>query len=186
MNIRKLLPGIKTNIPLKNYTTFRIGGPAKYFFVAKNEKDLIKAILLAKKINLPFFILGGGSNVLVSDKGYNGLVIKFGQPLSYYVSKGLEWAVGIPGTVQGAIYNNAGAFGKSMKDVTKTVTVLEIPNSKSQSSNRFKIKKLKNHDCRFDYRDSIFKHRKDLIILSAEIKTRKSNHQKIKKYLKYR
>ena len=102
----------RKNVPLKNYTTFKIGGPAKYFFEAKRKEELIEAIKLAKKLKLPFFILGGGSNLLVSDKGFDGLVIKFGQPLSSYVSKGLEWAVGIPGTVQGAVYSNAGAFKK--------------------------------------------------------------------------
>jgi len=78
MRIEKLLPGVKKNILLKNYTTFRIGGRAKYFFVAKTKENLIKAITVAKKLRLPFFILGGGSNLLVSDKGYKGLVIKFG------------------------------------------------------------------------------------------------------------
>jgi len=76
MKIEKLLPGIKRNILLKDYTTFKIGGPAKYFFLAKTKEDLIKAVITAKKFRLPFFILGGGSNLLVSDKGFKGLVIK--------------------------------------------------------------------------------------------------------------
>ena len=76
MDIKKELPGVKGNVLLKDYTTFKIGGKAKYFFVAKNKEDLIKAISVAKKFKLPFFVLGGGSNLLVSDKGYNGLVIK--------------------------------------------------------------------------------------------------------------
>ena len=75
--IEKLLKGVKKNVILKNYTTFQIGGPAQYFFIAKTKQDLIKAIQAAKKNNLPFFILGGGSNLLVSDKGFNGLIIKF-------------------------------------------------------------------------------------------------------------
>ncbi|MDI6602912.1 MAG: FAD-binding protein, partial [Patescibacteria group bacterium] len=127
MGIKKLLPGVKKNVLLKNYTTFRIGGPAKYFFIAKTKEEIIKAIKWAKENKLPFFILGEGSNILVSDKGFNGLVIKFGQPLSFYVLKtkrrraewgeakvkkktmkfsspGLEWAAGIPGTIQGAVY----------------------------------------------------------------------------------
>jgi UDP-N-acetylmuramate dehydrogenase len=168
----------KRNVLLKNYTTFRIGGPAKYFFVAKNKTELIEAILTAKKLKLPFFILGGGSNILVSDKGFSGLVIKFGQPLSSYVPKGLEWAVGIPGTIQGAVCGNAGAFGKSMKDVVEEVEVLDVKDL------RFKIYDLR--DCKFGYRDSIFKHKKNLIILSVKIKSRKSNPQKIKQYLEYR
>lgn len=178
MTIEQLLPGIQRNILLKNYTTFRIGGPAKYFFVAGTKNDLLKALTVAKKLGLPFFILGGGSNLLVSDKGFNGLVIKFGQPLSLYVSKGLEWAVGIPGTVQGAVCSNAGAFKKSMKDVVESIEVFDMKTGK--------VKIFKNKDCRFSYRNSIFKRKKNLIILSVKIKPKKSNTKKIKQYLDYR
>lgn len=171
MNFRK-------NILLKKYTTFKIGGPAKYFFEAKTKIELISALKLAKEKNLPFFILGGGSNLLVSDQGFNGLVIKFGQPLSAYVTKGLEWAIGIPGTIQAAVWGNAGAFGGSMADVVKSVEVLDI--------NSLKIKILKNKDCKFAYRDSVFKQKKNLIILSVEIKTKKSSLKKIKEYLAHR
>ena len=196
MNIQKLLPGIKKNVLLKNYTTFKIGGRAKYFYIAKNKEDLIRAITLAKKMKLPFFILGGGSNLLISDRGFNGLVIKFGQPLSLYVSKGLEWAVGIPGTIQGAVCGNAGAFKQSMQDAVKEVEVFDVKTGE--------IKNFKNKDCQFSYKDSIFKKKKNLIILSVKIKNRasegsededenevliaskKSNAQKIKEYLDYR
>ena len=186
----------RKNILLKNYTTFKIGGAAKYFFEAETKEDLIEAIKMAKKMKLPFFMFGGGSNILVSDKGFNGLVIKFGQPLSSFVSKGLEWAVGIPGTIQGAVCSNAGAFKKSMKDVVKEVEVFDTETEK--------IKIFKKRDCKFGYRDSIFKHKKNLIILSVKIKNRasegsegedenevliapkKSNTKKIKQYLDYR
>ncbi|OIO46193.1 MAG: UDP-N-acetylenolpyruvoylglucosamine reductase, partial [Parcubacteria group bacterium CG1_02_39_15] len=196
MNIQKLLPGIKKNVLLKNYTTFKIGGRAKYFYIAKDKEDLIRAITLAKKMKLPFFILGGGSNLLISDRGFNGLVIKFGQPLSLYVSKGLEWAVGIPGTIQGAVCGNAGAFKQSMQDAVKEVEVFDVKTGE--------IKNFKNKDCQFSYKDSIFKKKKNLIILSVKIKNRasegsededenevliaskKSNAQKIKEYLDYR
>jgi len=169
---------IQKNVLLKNYTTFKIGGKAKYFFVAKTKKDLVEAIKLAKKMKLPFFVLGGGSNILVSDKGFNGLVIKFGQPLSSYIPKGLEWAVGIPGTIQGAVCGNAGAFKKSMKDVVKEVEVFDTKTEK--------VKILKNKDCRFSYRNSIFRKKKNLIILSVKIKSKKSDTKKIKQYLDYR
>ena len=196
MNIQKLLPGIKKNVLLKNYTTFKIGGRAKYFYIAKDKEDLIRAITLAKKMKLPFFILGGGSNLLISDRGFNGLVIKFGQPLSLYVSKGLEWAVGIPGTIQGAVCGNTGAFKQSMQDAVKEVEVFDVKTGE--------IKNFKNKDCQFSYKDSIFKKKKNLIILSVKIKNRasegsededenevliaskKSNAQKIKEYLDYR
>ena len=174
----KELPGVKKNVLLKNYTTFKIGGKAKYFFVAKTKKDLVEAIKLAKKMKLPFFVLGGGSNILVSDKGFNGLVIKFGQPLSSYIPKGLEWAVGIPGTIQGAVCGNAIAFKKSMKDVVKEVEVFDTKTEK--------VKIFKNKDCRFSYRNSIFRKKKNLIILSVKIKSKKSDAKKIKQYLDYR
>jgi UDP-N-acetylmuramate dehydrogenase len=205
MDIKKDLPGVKENVLLKNFTTFRIGGKAKYFFLAKSKEDLIKAILLAKKFNLPFFILGGGSNLLVSDKGYNGIVIRFqisnfrfqknkiiagaGTPLAILVSEatknsltGLEWAAGIPGTVGGAIWGNAGAFGKSMADVVKEVEVLDTKDL------RFKIYDFKK--CKFGYRDSIFKHKKNLIILSAVLRLKKGKgkeiERKIRENLNYR
>jgi len=148
-------------------------------------------------MKLPFFILGGGSNLLVSDEGYKGLVIKFGQPLSLYVPKGLEWATGIPGTLQGAVFGNAGAFGKSMKDVVKEVKVFDAKTEK--------IKNFKNKDCQFSYKNSIFRKKKiqstkqsfvlgrahknmcsDLIILSVKIKSKKSNPKKIKEYFGYK
>ena len=178
---------LQENIPLKKYATLKIGGPAKYFFVAKTKLSLVKAIKWAKKKNLPFFILGAGSNVLFSDKGYQGLVIKFQNPrLSQLVNNGLEWAIGIPGTMAGAVWGNAGAFGKSMKDVVKTVEVFDIKDEK--------IKTLNNKDCQFGYRDSIFKKNPNLIILSAEIKQKKNRNPpplklrraRIKEYLVYR
>jgi UDP-N-acetylmuramate dehydrogenase len=167
------------NILLKNHTTFKIGGPAKYFYIAKNKKNLILAAQWAKKKKLPFFILGGGSNVLISDRGFKGLVIKFqNQKLSEFVNRGLEWAVGIPGTVGGAIWGNAGAFQKSMKDVVKEVEVYD--------AKKEKIMRLNNRQCKFGRKTSIFRKNTNLIILSAKIKPRKSNPRKIKEYLRYR
>ena len=197
--IERLLKRVQKNILLKNYTTFKIGGRAQYFFVAKNQKDLISAIKMAKKFNLPFFILGAGTNLLVSDKGYKGLVIKIqnskikiqkseikvdagamlGKLLNATVSVGLtgfEWAAGIPGTVGGAVLGNAGAFGKSMKDIVNEVEVFDAKTGK--------IKIFKNKDCKFGYRDSIFKHKKNLIILSAILQLKKREKGKIKEKIK--
>ena len=201
---------LQKNISLKKYTTFRIGGKAKYFFKAETKEDLIEAINLAKKKKLPFFILGGGSNILVADEGYNGLVIKLqitnsksqtdsklqipkiyaeaGTPLASVVSKatkksltGLEWAAGIPGTAGGAIYGNAGAFGSSMKDIVKTITVLEYGQSSEAEPRKIIVK---NKDCEFGYRDSAFKHKKNLIILSAILQLKKGKRKEIEKKIK--
>ena len=198
---------LQKNISLKNHTSFQIGGKAKYFCVVKNKEDLVSAIKFAKEKKLPFFILGQGSNLLVADKGFKGVVIKIenckvkienckafaeaGVLLSRLVNSsaesgltGLEWAAGIPGTVGGAVYGNAGAFGKSMKDITKTVTVLEITNSKLRTLNKFKIKKYKNKECHFGYGDSIFKKKKNLIIVSADLKLKKGKKKEIKRRIK--
>ena len=206
---KKLLAGVKKNVSLKNYNTFSIGGKAKYFFITKSKDELVSAILVAKKLKLPLFILGNGSNLLVSDRGFKGIVIKIqnskfkiqnknlkfkitcdaGVTLTKLISEclkigatGLEWTAGIPGTLGGAIYGNAGAFGKSIGDNVIEVEVLDIRDL------RFKIYDLKK--CKFGYRDSIFKKKKDLIILSAEIKLEKGDKKeirdKIKEYLDYR
>lgn len=202
---KELLGRFKKDVLLKNYSSFEIGGSAKYFFLAKSKKDLIDAISSAEKNSLPFFILGGGSNLLISDAGYNGLVIKMinkkykieneiayaeaGVPLSFLAAEtvknnlfGLEWAVGIPGTIGGAVYGNAGAFGKSMEDIIKKVEVFDKKTKK--------IKFLKDKDCKFNYRRSVFKTNKNLIVLSVEMHlksgNRKSIKEKMKEFLDYR
>ena len=200
-------PKFKKDILLKNYTTFKIGGPAKYFFEAKNKKDLIKAIKTAQELKLDFFILGGGGNVLAADEGYDGLIIKIQNPKSEIRNKfkiqdskfqiccyagvslakllaesleagatGLEWAIGIPGTVGGAIRGNAAAFGQSISDIVKKVEVLEI-----KPEGKLQVKSYKLQDCQFRYRDSIFKHNKKLIILSAELEMKKRDKKEIRK-----
>jgi UDP-N-acetylmuramate dehydrogenase len=199
MDINKFLPSVKRNIPLKNHTAFGIGGSARYFFEAKNKDDLLSVLKTAKRFNLPFFILGGGSNLLVSDKGYKGLVIKIlnnkykilegkvsaeaGASLGRLVNvsanfgfSGLEWASGIPGTVGGAVFGNAGAFSKSMKDTVKKVEVIDLRTLK------FKTYNLK--DCRFNYRESVFKRKNNLIIVSVILKLKKGKKPEIRKKIK--
>lgn len=192
---------LQNNVILANFTTFKIGGTAKYFIKAKNQKEIIDAVKWAKKRNLPFFVLGNGSNVLFSDDGFEGLVInvrcsKFeirgkkiiaeaGCPLQKLVQEtikkslaGLEWAAGIPGTLGGAIYGNAGAFSKEIKDVVEKVKILELKNSE------LRIKELKNKDCKFGYRESVFKKKKKLIILEAILKLKKGDKKKLKEKVK--
>lgn len=206
MKIEEKFPQIKKNVLLANYTTFGIGGTAKYFLIAEKKQDLIDVIKEAKKLNIPFFVIGGGSNILVADEGFWGLIIKlkmkgverrgenniftkagvkiddlvkFSQQKSL---TGLEWARGIPGTVAGAVYGNIGAFGVSMKDIVKEVEVFNTED--------MEIKKFSKKDCKFSQKDSIFKHQKNLIILSCVLELEKGDKKeitkRIKKYLNYR
>ena len=138
---------IKQNEPLSKHTTFAIGGPAKYFAAAKTKEEVLEAIDFAEKKKLPFFVLGGGSNILINDGGYDGLIIKIqiggvkveedvitagaGVLLSQLVNEsankglsGLEWAVGIPGTIGGAVNGNAGAYGRSVSESVDEINVV--------------------------------------------------------------
>ena len=151
--LMEALPGVQGNVLLKDYTTYKIGGPAKYFFIAKNKNDLLRALELSKKFKLPVFILGGGSNLLISDKGFNGMVIKIDiGDINFYGNKavvgagaslpklasltaskgfsGLEWSAGVPGTVGGAIYGHAQAFGTKISSSINSVEALDIKNLK--------------------------------------------------------
>lgn len=193
LKLKELLPKIRKNVSLKNYSTYKIGGPAKYFFVAKNKDGLIKALKISKKLKVPCFVLGGGSNILFSDKGFQGLVIKVenkgikllnnntilagaGVELSKAVwlsakrsLKGIEWAGGLPGTLGGAVRGNAGAFGGEIKDSILKVEALD---------KNFNFKKLSNKQCQFSYRSSIFKKR-NWTVLSATIKLKKGDKKNI-------
>lgn len=179
---------------LAKFTTFQIGGPAKYFFIAKTKNELAKTLKLANELNLKILILGGGSNMLISDLGFNGLVIKIeNQELKVKNEKiicgagiellelvkmsvknnlrGLEKLAGIPGTVGGAIRGNAGAFGQEMKDKVESVEVVAINGE---------IRNLSNNECGFQYRNSIFKKTKDLVVWSCVIKLENGDAEKIK------
>ena len=201
------------NISLSKYSSYKIGGPAKYFFKAKNIEDIIKAIkkwrgfasYRNKASCTGLFILGGGTNILFDDDGFNGLVIKpdikfikrdgntlmvgAGTPLTpllnYSIIKnlsGFEWAAGIPGTVGGAVRCNAGAFGGEMKDVIVEVYILDISKSKPR------IKKRSRSACCFGYRSSIFKKqpfgKTGEIITYVVLKLKDGNRKSIKKIIK--
>jgi UDP-N-acetylmuramate dehydrogenase len=183
---------IQENVILAPFTTFRIGGPARYFVEVRSEEELIKALDFAKEKNLKFFILGGGSNLLVADQGFDGVVIKMkfnefsidsekavvevgaGVPLSKVVRDtaatgmtGMEWAAGIPGTFGGAVRGNAGAYGGEAKDVTESVKIIDAKTRE--------IKEIVREDCNFIYRGSLFKDDGALIIISAKLKLAKGN-----------
>jgi len=192
------------NVELAPFTTFKIGGKADYFCKVNNLRELKTALKEAKKMNQPIFILAGGSNILVSDEGFRGIVIKVssfkfqvlknrivsdaGVLLSQLVAKsleigatGLEWAIGIPGTVGGAICGNSGAYGKNIGEITKKVQVLDLKT--------LTLKNYAHRDCQFCYRESIFK-KMPSVILSAVLELKKGNAltsaELIKTYLKQR
>ena len=192
---------VQKNVLLAPYTTFKIGGPAKFFTEVKNEKELIEALTYAEKNDLEYFVLAGGSNVLISDNGFNGLVIKIcdmryairdtrvecgaGILLSKIVSKtaeaglsGLEWAAGIPGTIGGAVRGNAGAFGGCMADAVKKVRVA-VQGKPQVTCLPDRQASYKLQECKFGYRSSIFKEKQNIIILSVVLKLKKGNAEKI-------
>ncbi len=205
---------IKKNIKLADYTTFKIGGNAKYFFIAKNEKDVLDILKWVEEKKEKIFILGGGSNLLFRDEGFNGVVIKMEMCVDIKIKKeskkkvllnidagckflkliyfsrefsfsGVEWASGIPRlTAGGAIRGNAGAFCSSMSDIVKNVRFIDY---KDQNK---KIIKLSNKECEFKYRSSIFKKNGSSIILSAELELNRGDKyeiiEKIKRYAKFR
>jgi UDP-N-acetylmuramate dehydrogenase len=199
-NIKEELLGVEKNVPLKNYTTYKIGGPAKYFFVAKTKEDLINAIKTAKKFKVPVFILGGGSNLLISDKGFNGMVIKIDimgadfdgnkltvgagenlTRLSYLLAdkglSGLEWATGIPSAaIGGSIYGHAQAFGTKISSIIESVQVVDYKT--------LEIKSFTKEQCNFSLKNSIFKKNKNFVIISAVLIFEKKDPEEIKAQIK--
>lgn len=160
------------NYPLSNLTTLQIGGPARLFVTAKTEDELKEAIAYAKGNSLPYLVIGGGSNLLVSDNPLNCLVIKneiegivkivrvlnvdSGLNLQHLVDysiannlSGLQKLTGIPGTLGGAVFGNAGAYGQTISDYIREVCCLNPQTGE--------ILTLQKDECGFDYRDSIFK-----------------------------
>ena len=196
MLFSKLNCVVKYDEPLKNHTTFQIGGKCIALIEPKKVEDIIEAIKICRENNLKFFVIGNGSNLLVPDDGYNGVIIKIksefsniqvegecliahsGAKLSevYTVAyenslTGFEFASGIPGTIGGAIFMNAGAYGGEMKDIVESVEVLDLDN--------YEVKELKNEELDFSYRKSIIQ-RKNYIVLTIKLKLNKGNKEEIK------
>jgi UDP-N-acetylmuramate dehydrogenase len=182
------------NYPLAQLSTFKIGGNAEFFIEIREKDELMESIVWAGSEGLKISLIGGCSNVLISDKGVKGLLIKIaykesriegefaaagaGANLSSLVilSKdaglaGLEWAVGIPGTVGGAVRGNAGAYGASMGVSVEEVEAFD------KKSGKFMI--LKKEDCGFKYRSSIFAENQDLIIWKIRLKLEIGDKKKI-------
>lgn len=181
--------------PMKKHITFRVGGNADYFVTPKTVEDIKKVIALCKNEGIPYYILGNGSNLLVSDQGYRGVIIqiykemsdikiegnyvkaqagallsKIGSQAFEYGLTGFEFAAGIPGTLGGAVVMNAGAYGGEMKDIIEEVLVL-TPEGK--------ILKLKNEELELGYRTSIIS-KKNYIVLEAIIRLESGDKDVIK------
>ena len=186
---------IKPEEPMKNHVTFRVGGPADFFVTPKNYEELSGVLKCCAKYEMPCYIMGNGSNLLVSDQGYRGVVIQLfrqlndiqcegnviraqaGALLSAVANRaleekltGFEFAAGIPGTLGGACVMNAGAYGGEMKDVLKSVAVL------TREGERITLQK---NELELGYRTSIIA-KKDYIVLEAEIELEAGDAEEIK------
>ena len=189
---------VKFGIALKGKTTFAIGGKAEIFAQPQDLGNLKSLVVMAKKRKVPIFILGAGSNILVSDKGVKGIVLKLNSPDFKKVSfkgnrawagsgvalprliqearqsslSGLEFLAGIPGSVGGALIMNAGAWGKSIGDLIEEVQVMDYNG---------KIRTLKRSGIKFSYRASNLD---KYIILGAAFRLSKINKKNISRNLK--
>lgn len=169
---------LQENIPLAPMTTFRIGGPARFFVEAKSPDEVQEAVALARSKSLPLFVLGGGSNLLIADAGWSGLVLRIaipgieqrpgsndegkvlfevgaGEPWDRFVSRavvakcaGIECLSGIPGSVGGTPVQNVGAYGQ---EVSETIDSVEVFDAKDGQ-----VRELCREACGFSYRSSIF------------------------------
>ena len=189
---------ILTNELMSRHTTFRVGGPADFFVTPKTKEDVRDVIRVCKEVGMPYYIIGNGSNLLVSDAGYRGVIVQIykemnevkvegdlvkaqaGALLSGIAAKalgaeltGFEFASGIPGTIGGACVMNAGAYGGEMKDVLESVTVL---------TGEGKIIELGRNELELGYRTSVIA-KKGYIVLGAVLKLERGDGEKIKTYM---
>lgn len=185
---------VKKDEPMKSHTTFRVGGPADYFVTPQTAEEVAKVIEVCTQEKVPYYIVGNGSNLLVSDKGYEGVIIQIykqmnqvkvegaqihaqaGALLSMIAKRaldaeltGFEFAAGIPGTLGGACVMNAGAYGGEMKDVLKSVTVL---------TDKGEVKTLAKEELELGYRTSVIA-KKGYIVLEAVLELQKGEKEKI-------
>lgn len=195
---------LQRNVPLSSFSNMKIGGPASYFSEFSTKEDLIQ--ILSEWESIPskmdkILVLGEGTNILFNDAGYDGLVIKnsldfikqegevltvgagtaFSRLLDYCIENslsGLEWAGGLPGSVGGAIRGNAGAYGGETKDNLTQVESIDIKS----------LEEIKRNvdECKFGYRDSIYKQEGKEIILSAKFHLKEGNKENIEREINER
>ncbi len=177
---------VRQEVPLAQLTTFKVGGPARFVCAIESETDLISALTFVREQNLPFVILGEGSNILPPDEGYSGVILLMripgitfedqGEYVRVAAGAGVVWddlvsacadrglwgienLAGIPGTVGAAPVQNIGAYGAEVKNVIEKVIAYDV------RENQYRT--LQNAECGFSYRDSRFKHEPQLIIVTV-------------------
>ena len=181
------------NEPMSKHTSFKTGGVASYFIKVYSADELRSILAISKENNIPWFVLGNGTNILVKDEGYQGIIIQIkmekiqikdnqvivesgvknsnlSKKLLENSLSGFEFASNIPGTIGGAIKMNAGAYGKEIREIVQEVTYID------EHGNEHKIS---NEECEFAYRHSIF-FQKKAIILQAKLKLKNGNQNEIR------
>lgn len=190
---------IKENLEIAPKTSFKIGGPVRYFVTIENLEEIPELFKQIKKSGRPFVVVGSLTNVLVSSKGYDGWMVNLGirkikqKKNKFYASagsflrelilfsqkagyQGLQKLIGIPGTIGGAVKGNAGAWGSCMADVLEKVAVYDL------SSNSFR--EIEGEKMNFNYHESILTRNKKLIVLGAWFSLKKAQKEILKKELK--
>lgn len=194
----KYFKNITKNEPMKNHTSFKVGGTADFFFEPSKIDELIEFLKFAKEAEIEILILGSGSNLLISDKGFRGAVIStknlndieivenkmiVGSGVTIGLAariaqknslSGLEALSGIPGSIGGAMTMNAGSYGSEFKDIVKSVKVIDSD---------FNIKDYSNEEMKFSYRNSVVKE-KNLVVLSAVLELEKGDKNEINEKMK--
>jgi UDP-N-acetylmuramate dehydrogenase len=191
---------IRYNEPMSKHTTMRVGGPADIMVLPNTVQEIIDVINYAKENNIPVRVIGNGSNMIVSDLGIEGIVIKItsnmsdvtvsgeyitcaagaGMPKTAVIAKqnsltGFEFACGIPGTIGGGVKMNAGAYGGQISDVLVSCKYLD---------ENLNIKEIENKDMKYSYRHSIFIENPNYIVLEATFKLAKGNMEEIESKMK--
>jgi UDP-N-acetylmuramate dehydrogenase len=182
------------NEPMKNHTSFKVGGPADILVLPSETSEVIELLNFCNKYNIDFYIMGNGSNTVVRDKGFRGMIIKLTELSSISIKettvtagagaflscvakaalnenlKGMEFASGIPGTVGGAVAMNAGAYGPEIKDIIDYADVVDLYGN---------VMRLSRDELELSYRNSIVQ-KNDYIVLQAAFKLEPGNYEDIK------
>jgi UDP-N-acetylmuramate dehydrogenase len=185
---------VSTDVPLARHTRFGIGGPADLYAEAGEEAAFVDALRAAQAAGVPVITIGGGTNLVASDSGYRGLLLRFrgdslramgnrvtagaGAELQRLVDftvdrglQGLETLAGIPGWTGAAVYGNAGAYGHSISERVAAVRVFDGA----------QVRELTNAECQFAYRESVFKRHKDWIVFSVELELKPGDREELRR-----